>query len=156
MTLLNCQEIIKNQYLDNYLNLCWQVIYSKMILTTIVTVYSPENNVALYEILPNENSHYILGLYNNYVCTYNANSMAIFSPYIWGRVVIGVVLFSGLYGIWYTKCVPSANFIFLKRVPLNRFESLGLSDSKDMKIVNSPVDLESEKFKLLKVYVIWY
>ena len=32
---------------------------------------------------------------------YNAMSMAIFSPYIRGRVVIQVVLFSRLYGIWF-------------------------------------------------------
>ena len=32
-----------------------------------------------------------------YLCSYNANSMAIFLPYIRGRVVIKVVLFSGLY-----------------------------------------------------------
>ena len=43
------------------------------------------------------------------VCTYNANSMVILSPYIRGRVVIQVVLFSRLYGM---RSQPTKYFLF--------------------------------------------
>ena len=35
---------------------------------------------------------------SKYLCSYNANFFAIFSPYNRGRVIIEVVLFWGLYG----------------------------------------------------------
>ena len=45
-----------------------------------------------------------------YLWRYNATSMAIFSPYIRGRVVIQVVLFSRLYGISDSRVLSPSNF----------------------------------------------
>ena len=61
----------------------------------------------IYRIVPKTTPRYIkfcqikirtINEVLQYLCSYNANSMAIFSPYIRGCVVIKVILFSGLYG----------------------------------------------------------
>ena len=57
--------------------------YAGTVYHTLEIPYSPENNVMLYAILPNE-----------YLCSYNVNSMAIFLIYIQGckgHIVFGTI-----------------------------------------------------------------